>query len=120
MTKEKVNAFVKYIHTLCTLQKHFSIPWHWQSQFYFKFSLLLEVESCEMFHLSTRIIYVVIMTFDENETDVLSLKIEFDMCIRARRQLYLFGNYLKFQIFFRNLFHLYHISFLKQNIEIFS
>ena len=43
---------------------HFSIPWHWQSQFYFKFSLLLEVESCEMFHLSTRIIYVVILTFD--------------------------------------------------------
>ena len=75
MTKEKVNPYVKY-----TLQKHFSIPGHWQSQFYFKFSLLLEVESCEMFHLSTRIIYVVILTFDENETDVLSLKIEFDMC----------------------------------------
>ena len=47
---------------------------------FFKFSLLLEVESCEMFHLLTRIIYVVILTFDENETDVLSLKIEFDMC----------------------------------------
>ena len=52
------------------------------------------------------------MTFDENETDVLSLKIEFDMCIRALRQLYLFGNYLKFQRIFRNLYHLYHISFL--------
>ena len=69
---------------------------------FFKFSHLLEVESCEMFHLSTRIVYVVIMTFDENETDVLSLKIEFDMCTRARRQLYLFGNYLKFQRIFRN------------------
>ena len=57
------------------------------------------------------------MTFDENadenETDVLSLKIEFDMCTRARRQLYLFGNYLKFQRIFRNLYHLYHTSFFE-------
>ena len=108
------NVFVNYHYTMCVyFTKIFVNPWAWaKSVFFFKFSLLLEVESCEMFHLSTWIVYVVIMTFDENETDVLSLKIEFDMCTRARRQLYLFGNCLKFQWIFRNLYHLYHISFL--------
>ena len=63
MTKEKVNAFVKYTH-IVYFTKTFFNPCALAKSVFFKFSLLLEVESCEMFHLSTRIIYVVILTYD--------------------------------------------------------